>query len=122
MNASPICLTRIRDERGMTVASSTSSSLRRNVRKWLVPGVILCLSGCAAETGRMWNDTDVSCLRKQMGSAVHLSFPLAANTCQRMTNHGFMFDEATAKPIPLELHNAPDLQALAEEYNYSYKK
>ncbi|MCH4090690.1 hypothetical protein [Acetobacter sp.] len=106
----------------MTVASSTASRLRRNVRNWLVPGVLVCLSGCAAETGRMWNDTDVSCLRKQMGSAVHLSFPLAANTCQRMTNHGFIIGEAKAKPIPLELHNAPDLQAMAEEYGYSYSK
>nr|WP_242010513.1 hypothetical protein [Acetobacter musti] len=88
----------------------------------LAPLLALCVAGCSAEMGRTINDTDISCLRKQMGSEIHTSFPLAANTCQRWTNHNTIFNQKTAKPIPLNLKGAPDLQALAEEYSYTYTK
>lgn len=81
------------------------------------------LGGCSSEVGRLpLVDTDITCLRKQMAGPMYLSFPLAANTCQRMTNHGFMFGEKNAKPIPLNLKDAPDLQKLADEYGYSYTR
>lgn len=102
--------------------STGSNRPRRKAARWLVPGALLCLAGCSAEMGRTWNDTDVSCLRKQMGSAAHLSFPIAANTCQRLTNHNLIIGEDSAKSIPLNLRGAPDLQAMAGEYGYSYTK
>ena len=87
--------------------------------------VSLSMGGCSAATGRTMWDTDVSCLRKQMAAPVHLSFPIAANTCQRVTGGGFLLARFVTKkklgvPIPLNLHGAPDLQKLAQEYNYSY--
>lgn len=72
--------------------------------------------------GRTLTDTDISCLRKQMSSEVRLSFPIAANTCQRLTNHNMIFGESNAKVIPFNLKGAPDLQAMADEYGYSYTK
>lgn len=104
------------------MTASTGFKVRKNVMRWLVPGTILVLTGCSAEMGRTWNDTDVSCLRKQMGTEVHLSFPLAANTCQRMTNHNFFIGADKAKPLPLNLKGAPDLQSMAETYGYSYTR
>ncbi|ASL40800.1 MULTISPECIES: hypothetical protein [Acetobacter] len=81
------------------------------------------LGGCSSEVGRLpLVDTDITCLRKQMAGPMYLSFPLAANTCQRMTNHNFMFGEKNAKPIPLNLKDAPDLQKQADEYGYSYTR
>ncbi|MFT8368612.1 hypothetical protein [Acetobacter papayae] len=85
----------------------------------LAVGGIL-LGGCSSEIGRLPSDTDVSCLRKQMAPPMFLSFPLAANTCQRLTNHGFVLGEKDAKLIPLNLKGAPDLQKLAQEHGYSY--
>ncbi|MDG6093840.1 hypothetical protein LOC54_01715 [Acetobacter sp. AN02] len=86
---------------------------------------VLSLSGlaaCAPEMGRRITDTDISCLRAQTGSSVGLSFPLAANMCQRTTAHNYMFGEQNAKPIPLDLKGAPDLQKQADEYGYSYTR
>ncbi|MGG6429184.1 hypothetical protein [Acetobacter ghanensis] len=81
------------------------------------------LAGCSSEIGRVpLVDTDVSCLHKQMAGPMFLSFPLAANTCQRMSNGGFVLGESKAKPLPLNLKNAPDLQKLADEYGYSYTR
>lgn len=81
------------------------------------------LGGCSSETGRVpFVDTDVSCLRKQMKGPMFLSFPLAANTCQRMSNHNFILNEKNAHPLPLNLKDAPDLQKQADEYGYSYTK
>ncbi|WP_242011276.1 hypothetical protein [Acetobacter fallax] len=94
----------------------------RTAFRRVVPLLALCAAGCSAEMGRTINDTDISCLRKQMGSEIHTSFPLAANTCQRWTNHNTIFNQKSAKPIPLNLKGAPDLQAQAEEYSYTYTK
>lgn len=81
------------------------------------------LGGCSSEIGRVpMVDTDISCLHKQMAGPMFLSFPLAANTCQRMSNGGFVLGAAKAKPLPLNLKNAPDLQKLADEYGYSYTR
>jgi hypothetical protein len=85
----------------------------------LAVGGIL-LGGCSSEIGRLPSDTDISCLRKQMAGPMFLSFPLAANTCQRLTNHNLVLGEKDAKLIPLNLKGAPDLQKLAQEYGYSY--
>lgn len=83
----------------------------------------MLLAGCSSEIGRVpMLDTDVSCLRKQMAGPMFLSFPLAANTCQRMSNHGLVLGEANAKPLPLNLKNASDLQKLADEYGYTYTR
>lgn len=83
----------------------------------------LLVSGCSSEIGRVpLIDSDVSCLRKQMKGPMFLSFPLAANTCQRMSNHNFVLNEKNAHPLPLELKDAPDLQKQADEYGYSYTK
>ncbi|MGO3517059.1 MAG: hypothetical protein ACTINM_00920 [Acetobacter cibinongensis] len=81
------------------------------------------VSGCSPEIGRVpLTDTDVSCLRKQQKGPMFLSFPLAANTCQRMSNHNFLLGEKDAHPLPLDLKGAPDLQKQAEDYGYSYTK
>ncbi len=89
--------------------------------RMLLPAIgFLALSACSPEMGRRITDSDVSCLRTQMGTAINLSFPLAANTCQRTTAHNMIFNEKDAKLIPLNLHGAPDLQKLAKEYDYSY--
>ena len=81
----------------------------------------LVLAGCSSEIGRVpMLDTDITCLHKQMAGPMFLSFPLAANTCQRLTNHGLVLGEKNAKLIPLNLKGAPDLQKLAQEYGYSY--
>ena len=83
----------------------------------------LLLAGCSSEIGRVpLVDTDITCLRKQMAGPMFLSFPLAANTCQRMSNHGFVLGEANAKPLPLTLGGAPALQKLADEYGYTYTR
>ncbi|GBQ22760.1 hypothetical protein ACLRDC_00515 [Gluconacetobacter sacchari] len=87
-----------------------------------VAGAAILLAGCSSEIGRRPMDTDISCLRAQMGATVKLSFPLAANTCQRMTDHGFVFGTRNPKPVPLNLRGAPDLQALADQYGYSYTR
>ncbi|MBS4074271.1 hypothetical protein KGY14_03585 [Ameyamaea chiangmaiensis] len=79
------------------------------------------LGGCADELGRKVTDSDVSCLRAQMGARVALSFPMAANTCQRMTGHNVVGLAKHPEPIPLDLRGAPDLQAQAREYNYAYR-
>ncbi|WP_254454647.1 hypothetical protein [Acetobacter estunensis] len=102
-------------------AQQEATSMQRMARR-AFPFVALALAACSPEMGRTWNDTDISCLRKQMGDAVHTSFPLAANECQRLTNHNTIFGADHAKIIPLDLKGAPDLQALAEEYGYSYTK
>ncbi|MFT8432618.1 hypothetical protein [Acetobacter orientalis] len=84
---------------------------------------LIALGGCSSEIGRVpLLDTDVSCLRKQMKSPMFLSFPLAANTCQRMTDNNFLLSTQKAHPLPLNLKDAPDLQKQAEEYGYSYTK
>lgn len=84
---------------------------------------LMAVGACSSEVGRVpLLDTDASCLRKQMKAPMFLSFPLAANTCQRMSNHNFLLDAKNAHPLPLDLKNAPDLQKQAEEYGYSYTK
>ncbi|ACI52968.1 conserved hypothetical protein [Gluconacetobacter diazotrophicus PA1 5] len=88
---------------------------------WVACGAIL-LAGCSSEIGRRPLDTDVSCLRAQMGAELKLSFPLAANTCQRMTDGNFAIGTKNPQPIPLNLRGAPDLQRLADEYGYSYHR
>ncbi|QBL93403.1 hypothetical protein KSAC_11710 [Komagataeibacter saccharivorans] len=95
-----------------------------SARLGLVACGLVVLGGCTAEIGRMPYDSDVKCLRQQMGSAVQLSFPIAANTCQRMSDHNFIFGSKKhpAHPLPLNLRGAPDLQKLADEYDYSYTK
>ena len=85
-----------------------------------VGGVVL--GGCSSEIGRIPTQSDVSCLRKQMAWPMFLSFPLAANTCARMTNNGFVLTEKNAKPIPLNLKGAPDLQKMADDHGYSYTR
>lgn len=86
-------------------------------------GGLALLGGCSSEIGRVpLLDTDVSCLRKQMKGPMFLSFPLAANTCQRMSNHNLVLGEKNAHPLPLNLKDAPDLQKQADEYGYSYTK
>lgn len=83
----------------------------------------LLLAGCSSEIGRVpMLDTDITCLHKQMAGPMFLSFPLAANTCQRMSNGGFVLGEAKAKPLPLDLKGAPDLQKQADEYGYTYTR
>lgn len=88
---------------------------------WLAGAAIL-LAGCSSEIGRRPTDTDISCLRAQMGAELKLSFPLAANTCQRMTDHNFVIGTKNPKPVPLNLRGAPDLQALADQYGYTYTR
>ncbi|OAG75831.1 hypothetical protein Amal_02933 [Acetobacter malorum] len=100
--------------------------VRRN-KKTIGFGIMLTgltlLGGCSSEIGRKpFLDTDVSCLRNQMKGPMFLSFPLAANTCQRMSNHNFILGEKDAHPLPLNLKDAPDLQKQADEYGYSYTK
>ncbi|GBQ75187.1 hypothetical protein AA14337_0152 [Acetobacter malorum DSM 14337] len=100
--------------------------VRRN-KKTIGFGIMLTgltlLGGCSSEIGRKpLLDTDVSCLRNQMKGPMFLSFPLAANTCQRMSNHNFILGEKDAHPLPLNLKDAPDLQKQADEYGYSYTK
>lgn len=88
----------------------------------LVVGTAL-LGGCSSEMGRRpLVDTDITCLRKQMAGPMFLSFPLAANTCQRMTGHGLLLADKNPKPIALDLKGAPDLQAQADEYGYHYTR
>lgn len=83
----------------------------------------LVLAGCSSEIGRVpMLDTDITCLHKQMAGPMFLSFPLAANTCQRMSNGGFVLGESKAKALPLNLKGAPDLQKLADEYGYTYTR
>lgn len=83
----------------------------------------LVLAGCSSEIGRVpMLDTDITCLHKQMAGPMFLSFPLAANTCQRMSNGGFVLGESKARPLPLNLKGAPDLQKLADEYGYTYTR
>ncbi|MBE7618708.1 hypothetical protein K6L44_06050 [Gluconacetobacter entanii] len=88
----------------------------------LACGGAMALGGCSAEIGRMPYESDVRCLRKELGTQMHLSFPLAANTCQRMTDHNFAIGSKNPQPIPLNLHGAPDLQKQADEYGYSYTR
>lgn len=105
-----------------SAVSDVQTRRRPGFFRTVVPLFALCLGGCSAEMGRTITDTDVSCLRKQMGTEIHQSFPLAANTCQRWTNHNMIFGQKTAKPIPLNLKDAPDLQALAQDNGYSYTR
>lgn len=90
-------------------------------------GLLACglvvLGGCSAEIGRKPFESDVKCLREQMGTTMQLSFPIAANTCQRMSDHNFIFgSKKKAEPLPLKLRGAPDLQKMADEYGYSYTR
>lgn len=103
--------------------------MRKHILTLMVYSSLLFVSfgvgGCSSEIGRTVFDTDVSCLRKQMAGPMFLSFPIAANTCQRITGDGFLLARFVSKkkpgvPIPLDLRGAPDLQKLAEKYNYSY--
>ncbi|GAN98893.1 MULTISPECIES: hypothetical protein [Komagataeibacter] len=89
----------------------------------LACGVVM-MCGCTAEIGRKPFESDVKCLREQMGTTMQLSFPIAANTCQRMSDHNFVFSKnhKHPQPLPLKLRGAPDLQKMADEYGYSYTK
>ncbi len=107
---------------GTKVSWSVTQKTNRFALGIMAAGGFL-LAGCSSEIGRVpMVDTDVSCLHKQMAGPMFLSFPLAANTCQRMSNGGFILGAAKAKPLPLDLKNAPDLQKLADEYGYSYTR
>ncbi|MBS0959072.1 hypothetical protein JK183_05930 [Acetobacter thailandicus] len=93
------------------------------VKIWGLALSAFVLAGCSSEVGRRpFLDTDVSCLRKQMAGPMFLSFPLAANTCQRMSNHNFVLSEKGAHPLPLNLRDAPDLQKMADDHGYNYTK
>ncbi|GBQ28481.1 hypothetical protein AA13594_1003 [Gluconacetobacter azotocaptans DSM 13594] len=104
----------------------TLTAVEMKRKNWAGLGMIACgavlLTGCSSEMGRRPWDSDVSCLRAQMGADLKLSFPLAANTCQRMTDHGVVIGSKNPQPIPLNLRGAPDLQKLADQYGYSYRQ
>jgi len=78
------------------------------------------LAGCSAEMGRRVGETDVACLREQMGARVALSFPLAANMCRRVAREGTVGIGRDARLLPLDLRGAPDLQAMARAHGYPY--
>ncbi|WP_369823579.1 hypothetical protein [Acetobacter sp. DsW_063] len=101
---------------------SKQSARRGTTRLLPLAALALFSTGCSKEMGRRINDTDVSCLRAQMSGESRVSFPIAANTCQRMSNGNLIFGAKNAKPIPLNLKDAPDLQAQAAEYGYTYTR
>lgn len=114
-----------RDSRLWTVPKGTAAvgmKHKNGTGLGWVAGAAILLAGCSSEIGRRPMDSDISCLRAQMGAELKLSFPLAANTCQRMTDHNFVIGTKNPKPIPLNLHGAPDLQTLADQYGYSYTR
>lgn len=93
------------------------------VRLGLLACGLVVLGACTPEIGRKPFQNDVKCLREQMGTAMQLSFPIAANTCQRMSDHNIIFAENKhTHPLPLNLRGAPDLQKLADQYDYSYTR
>ncbi|GCE83233.1 hypothetical protein [Komagataeibacter diospyri] len=97
---------------------------KMSARLGLLACGLVMVGGCTAEIGRKPFESDVKCLREQMGTTMQLSFPIAANTCQRMSDHNFVFsrNHKHAEPLPLKLRGAPDLQKMADEYGYSYTK
>lgn len=109
------------DRRGRVMKRAGGLGVAMRVGGMSFGGLVL-LAGCAPEMGRRPGDTDIACLRAQMGTPVAQSFPLAANMCQRMTDHGLVIGSEKPRPIPLNLRGAPDLQQLAAWYGYRYTR
>jgi len=78
------------------------------------------IAGCTPEMGRTVGQSDVACLRSQMSARVALSFPLAANTCQRVQREGVVGIGRDTHAVPLDLRGAPDLQQMARDHGYAF--
>lgn len=78
----------------------------------ILPVLAVFLNACNPEMGRLPLESDVGCMRKELSSDEHPSFQMAVSFCQK-TSHGVL--------LPLNLHNATDLQKEAEKANIAYR-